>query len=306
MTDFQAEELWRISYDAQEHPVSWQLHTARELQAQLIIQLPAEAALLTPQEEQLVERLLSLGGDADLLDWDEIDAAESLVRRLWCTITRGEDRTVLHMPPELITPLMLIMSSKAHAEIRAWLTTFNSQIRAMLYLHGLLHIAQPLSLLRESVLRDTYADDETLALRYLRSAFDYGYDARGEMLLLHPGLADPERLLHGASSVTAGQFRLAMDEATCHQAAAGILLEEQPLYDRMRGLLEGAVRPELSEDDAVEDLRMLAKQGVSLKGMQEVLDTLLIMQPTAAMRDAVTLLHDLTPRWGTMHTGVVQ
>ena len=45
---------------------------------------------------------------------------------------------------------------------------------------------------------------------------------------------------------------------------------------------------------------MLAKQGVSLVEMQEVLGTLLSVQPTEEMRQAVTLVHAQTPRWGMM------
>lgn len=301
-----AEALWRISNDGQEHPQQQRLHTARELQADVIIQLPAEAALLTFPEEQLVERLLSLGGEADLLDWDEVDAAESLVRRLWCTISQQDDRTLIHMPQELITPLMLIGGSKAHAELRAHLMDCTAHIRAMLYMNGMLCADQAMSLMRESVLADTYANSEVLAMRYLRNAFDYVYDSEGGMLLLHPGLADPERVLHGRKASVAGRFTMMLDEHQLRQAANGIMMEEMPLYDMMYGLLSDAVRPELTAEDAVEDLRMLAKQGVSLQGMNEVLSSMLIMQPTASMLDGVKLLHNLTPRWGTMHSGVIQ
>lgn len=271
-----------------------------------MIQLPAEAALLTFAEEQLVERLLSLGGSADLLDWDEVDAAESLVRRLWCTISQQEERTLIHLPQELLTPLMLVSGSKQHAELRAHLMDYTAHIRAMLYMNGVLCADQALSLMRESVLADTYADSEALALRYLRNAFDYVYDDEGGMLLLHPGLADPERVLQGRKASVAGRFTLVLDETQLRQASGGIMLEEMPLYDMMYGLLQDAVRPELSAEDAVEDLRMLAKQGVSLQGMREVLATMLIMQPTASMLDGVKLLHDLTPRWGSMRSGVIQ
>lgn len=300
----QLERLWRLSYDAQEHPVCTHLHTARDLQSQLMIQLPAEAALLSVQEEQLVDRLLSLGGTADLLDWDELDAAESLVRRLWCTLTHEDTRIILHMPFELCTPLMLIMSSKAHQEIRARLHLYNTRIRALLYLCGLLHDDEALSLLHDMVLKDSYSDDETLAMRYLRASFDCTYDHRGRMLLLHPGLAEPDRLIrqHPASCAQA----LALGESTLLEASRGMLSQEEPLYDMMFGLLQNAVRPEITVVEAVEDLRMLAKQGVEQKEMNEVLTSLLLMRPTAAMLDGAKLIAQMTPRWGTMCAGMVQ
>ena len=51
---------------------------------------------------------------------------------------------------------------------------------------------------------------------------------------------------------------------------------------------------------------MLAKQGVSLQEMLEVLGTLLSVQPTEDMRRAVILTHAQTPRWGMMHTAIAQ
>ena len=82
--------------------------------------------------------------------------------------------------------------------------------------------------------------------------------------------------------------------------------EERPLFDRMYGLLVGSTRPEITEEGAVEDLRMLAKQGVSLPEMQEVLTSLLTTQPTQEMLDAVAALHRHTPRWGTLRTNDLQ
>lgn len=89
-------------------------------------------------------------------------------------------------------------------------------------------------------------------------------------------------------------------------AVEGMLPEEEPLFERLYGLFLGATRPELTPDGAAEDLLMLAKQGVSLGEMQEVLSTLLSIQPTAEMRAAVTLVHAQTPRWGMMRTAIIQ
>ena len=74
----------------------------------------------------------------------------------------------------------------------------------------------------------------------------------------------------------------------------------------MYGLFNGATRPELTPEGAAEDLLMLAKQGVSLQEMQEVLGSLLSIHPTAEMRQAVALVHAHTPRWGLMHTASAQ
>lgn len=99
-------------------------------------------------------------------------------------------------------------------------------------------------------------------------------------------------------------FRL--DEATLMGAINGMFPEEAPLYQTMLGLVRGAVRPEITEEEAVEDLRMLAKQGVSVEEMNGVLSSLLTVMPTPAMLDGVRQLSAQTPRWCGMNAAMVQ
>ena len=302
--DAKVETLWQCSYDAQEHPVVARLHTTRQLQCQVLLTLPMEAALLSVEEHLLLERLIVLDGQAELMEWEETRGAEGLVRRLWCTIERQEDAITVRLPKELQYPLTAILASPEHTELRERLLRFEAAIRGLLYIGGLLHYAEPLEHLRQGVLHGVYADQTQLAMRYLRNTFDYCYDERGDMLLLHPGLAEPERMISQGMVMTHADFEL--DEASLLGAMDGLLPEERMLFDRMYGLLHGAVRPEITEEEAVEDLLMLAKQGVSLGEMNEVLSSLLTVHPTAAMYDGVKQLHRLTPRWGTMHAYNVQ
>ena len=302
--DLRTEEVWQCSYDAQEHPKPEKLHTRKEMRAQVLGSLAAEAALLSIEEHMLAERLITLGGTAELIDWEETTAAESLVRRLWCTISHRNGRTVVHMPEALLAPLTLTFSSHQHQEIRERLMHHDAVIRGMLYIGGLLHYEEPLYHLMTDVLQDTYASDLNLALRYLRTAYDYTYDRNGDMLLLHPGLADPERLL--AMYHPTAEINVELSEDTMRGAVDGLLPEEEPLFDKLYGLFVGATRPELTPEGAAADLLMLAKQGVSLAEMQEVLGTLLSVQPTEDMRRAVTLVYAHTPRWCMMHTASTQ
>ena len=302
--DLRTEEVWQCSYDAQEHPRMEKLHTRKELRAQVLGHLAAEAALLSVEEHLLVERLVTLGGTAELIDWEETTAAESLVRRLWCTITREGNRTTVHLPDALLPPLTLTIGSHQHQEIRERLMRHDSVIRGMLYIGGLLHYEEPLYHLMIDVLQDTYASDLHLAMRYLRCAYDYTYDRCGDMLLLHPGLADPERLM--AMHTPTSEVSVELSEDAMRGAIEGLLPEEEPLFDKLYGLFVGATRPELTPEGAAEDMLMLAKQGVSLQEMQEVLGTLLSVQPTEDMRRAVTLVHAHTPRWCLMHTASTQ
>ena len=300
-----AEELWALSFDAQEHPRQSHLHTVQELRAMVLSRLPLEASLLTVEEHSLLERLITLGGEAELMDWMEMSAAETLVRRLWCSIRRQDERLILHLPDALRTPLLLIMADKRHEETRARLLRHDAIIRALLYLGGLMHHGEPLERLLGDVLLcgDPGQLEYTLARRYLQSAYDFIYDRDGEMILLHPGLAEPERLLDNIPIHT-GPMELSED--AIRGAMEGLMPEERPLFERLYGLLTGATRPEISVEEAVEDLRMLVKQGVSLSVVQEVLASLLTMHPTADMIGAVQQLYMMTPRWGALRMNCLQ
>lgn len=302
--DLRVEALWQCSYDAQEEPRMTRLHTVHDLRAAVLMRLPMEAALLSVEEHSLVERLLTLDGEAELLDWEEMSAAESLVRRLWCVLTHVENRYILHLPQELLTPLTMVLASRKHEETRMRLLRHDAVIRALLYIGGLLHYEEPLYHLMTDVLETSGNACEKLAVRYLRAAYDYMYDSYGEMLLLHPGLAEPEQLLQ----VTAPQegMSIDLDDETIRGAMEGLMPEERSLFERLYGLLLGATRPEISEDEAAEDLRMLAKQGVPLHVMQEVLGSMLLQQPTQEMLQAVAELHAQTPRWGEMRMDRLQ
>ena len=74
----------------------------------------------------------------------------------------------------------------------------------------------------------------------------------------------------------------------------------------MLGLLIDVTRPEITPEDAVEDLIILAKQEVPWKDMVEVLSSLLICQPTPEMRSALKELSDRVPRWLSLSTSRVQ
>ena len=301
--DLMVEELWKHTYDALENPNPTRLHTTRGLRRLVLAQLPAEAALLSVEEHELIERIFALGGEAELFT-EEISAGESLMRRMWGTIRREDDRLILTLPQELLSPLQLIFQTPTHEAIRERLMHFDFFIGSMLHIGGFLHYEAPLRHLLSDVVAGTYADQHTLALRYLRSAYDYIYDRHGSMILLHPGLAEPDKFIYGSlpyvrplPETDAGRRRYAM---------LGLLPEEEDIYNTMFGLLAGAVRPELTEDMAVRDLMILAKQSVSVQEMREVLSSMLTVCPTPAMLDGLDRIIARTPRWRTITTAMEQ
>ena len=88
-----------------------------------------------------------------------------------------------------------------------------------------------------------------------------------------------------------------MTSDTMNTASASVMDLESPLYDRMLSVLDGAVRPEISPEDAVEDLIILAKQGVPLNDMKEVLSSMLVSYPTREMLASLESLSGQIPRW---------
>ena len=73
----------------------------------------------------------------------------------------------------------------------------------------------------------------------------------------------------------------------------------------MRGVLVGAVRPEYAEEEVLDDLRMMAKQGASFTEMREVLESMLCVLPTPRMLNTLRLLHQQTVRWIGMTPAVI-
>ena len=148
----------------------------------------------------------------------------------------------------------------------------------------------------QSLLKDTYAENRPdLIERFLFSAFDCVFDEAGRLILIHPGLADPTamlRLLPAAAGACSE-----MSAAALREASDSIGDLENPLYEQMLFSIADAVRPEITPEDAVEDLIILAKQDVSFTDMKEVLSSLLVSLPTPDMLKALEDLSTRIPRW---------
>ena len=174
----------------------------------------------------------------------------------------------------------------------------HESIENTLYLLGAAQAAGPARHMA-SLLKNTCAEGQPeLINRFLLAGYDYVYDHSGNLLLIHPGLADPERMMN----ITCVE----MNPEALGKASESINDLESPLYDRMLGFLVDVTRPEITPEDAVEDLIILAKQEVPWNDMLEVLSSLLICQPTPEMRAAMKELCDRVPRWLSLSTSRVQ
>ena len=294
--------IFLFSYYAQE--MRSRVPGQEELKQTVLARVPREACFLSVGEDDLVKRILMGGGEAYLNDWDEISAAEALISRLWCTLEIvDEEDARLRMAPELMEPVSQAMGGDEYAQTRERLFSFDATLRSLLYLSGFLHASVPMTQFSRQKRKEEDEIMQMLLARYLRSAFDYTETAEGEILLLHPGLADPEHLLASLSRMPSAEVHLTREMML--GGFNGMLAEEIACSEAMRGELFGAVRPEYDENEALEDLRMMAKQGASLAEMREVLESMLCVLPTPRMLSALSQLHLQTVRWMGMPPAVV-
>ena len=280
------------------------LTTLSELRQRVMFRLPLEAQDVSVGEMQLLERLLMNDGEILLGEWDDIGAAEALVRRLWCSFRADGEEWTLMLPKTLHESIMLAIHMPEMAAARERVFRFEATIHGLLYIAGLLHSAQPVDVFMREVMRQ---DDDLameVALRYLQSTFEYVTDANGDLILLHPGLADPYRMFQ--MQPVEGIFTLELSQEVIAGGMNGILPEEIPLHEMLCGALRGALRPEFDLGEAAEDLRMLAKQGVELHEMEEVMASMLSVLPTQPMKDALKMLYQCTPHWMGLKTALVQ
>ena len=302
-TNLDAEKLYDLSFFADEDRRSGvslrpALHTVEELRNRVLHTFVQECALLSVEEHDLLIRVVLFGGRTPMTDWNELLPARALTRRLWCRVEGIGENTALIMPHQLCASALLVLAGESHKNVRAIIEQVHDSIEDSLYLLGATHAAGPANHLA-SLLKGTCAEGcPELINRFLLSGYDYVYDRGGSLLLIHPGLADPDKMM--------GVTHTEMNPEVLTKASDSISDLESPLYERMLGLLLDVTRPEITPEDAVEDLIILAKQEVPWKDMLDVLSTLLICQPTAEMRAALKDLSDRVPRWLSLSTSRVQ
>ena len=257
-----------------------------------------EAMFLSEREDGLIKRMVVSDGQTVLDDWEDISAAEALVRRLWCVIRIDEeqDTATLTLQQPLLAPVVEGLSSPDYPAVRQALFGFNATLHALLYISGFLHAQVPARHFLQQLAGHKLPGDARLVERYLQSSFEYCRGEQDDMLLVHPGLYDPETLL---SSLRRTEMRdeLHLTPEMMLGGMNGMLPEEAASARAMAAALHGALRPEVDEDEALEDLRMMAKQGATLEEMREVLEGMLCVLPTPRMLSALRQLHLQTVRW---------
>lgn len=290
-TDKNVNDLWQISYDAREGLDAPRLVRAADLTHTVVSRLPAESLLLTMPEFDLVQQLLNSRDGLRLTEWHEAVPAESLVRRLWCSVQVDPDSgdVSLRMEAQMRLALMRLMGTDAYRQLRERVNRLNVAVICALNVYGILYADDVFDSLGDLVL----GFDRHLAERMLRIAFDYCHSRDGGMVLLHPALADPERAMHGLCRVDLRPYA----EIDPAEPAPQMLLSdtEHQAMHRLCALIEDSLRPDYASYYCVEDLRFLAKQSVSFETLTEVLASQLAVRPTGDMLDGLRQLQMSAP-----------
>ncbi len=301
-TDAHAQGLFEQSFFAAEAQDDG-LMTVAKLRSQVLKLLPHEAHTLSSAENALVEQLLLSGGRLTSRNWEEIPAAEALSSRLWCSFTSAGEAWTLELAAPLRDPLVKAFSSEKHAAIRTRAFRYDVTIHGLLYITGFLPSLQPREIFRKDVVRSDAPWASILAGRYLKASFEYVTDERDHVILMHPALADPYRLLYMLGGNVNASITLTQESLL--GGMNGMLAEEVPSSEGMQNALSGNLRPEWSAEEAADDLRFLVKQNVTYGELETVMASMLWIHPTAAMRDALKNLYNNTPRWIAMSANLL-
>ncbi len=301
--DSNAEELWKISYSAQEEAQPFALHGRKELEERVLADLPQEAAYLTHAEYDMVLALIAGFGKVSIDDWSDVSPAESLVRRLWCTIHRSDGSDELRMPKPILRRLMPVMQSDAHLKVREQISRFHWAVICALNVCGIIYADDAVAYLHEKLPAAEYSGRQRFLLRMLKIAFDYTCTRSGEMVLLHPGMADPDRSLHLLRHIRVADYELTEESDSAPQFM--ISDAERAASGMLYGLIHEAMRPDVNPGLAVEDLRLMAHQAVGFESLSEVLASQLSVRPTREMLDALRVLQAAAPSFSFVASRVV-
>jgi hypothetical protein len=301
-TDVYAQQLFEQSYFAAELPAD-RLVTVKKLREQVLRLLPHEAHYLSSAENALLEQLLLQGGRMTSKNWEEIPAAEALASRLWCSFSSAGEAWTLELASELRDPLIKAFTAEAHAAARTRTFRYDVTIHGLLYITGFLPSLQPREIFKKDVIQSDAIWAGVIADRYLKASFEYVTDESEQIILMHPALADPYRLLWTlGGSVNAS---ITLTQESLLGGMNGMLAEEVALHEAMLNELYGNMRPEWSAEEAADDLRFLVKQNVSFKELEDVMASMLCIRPTAGMHDALKNLYNNTPRWIAMRANLL-
>ena len=207
LSPLETELLFSRSYYASEgHKLSLE-----ELRSKVLENAQEEVQYLSFGEDALVKRMLMRGGELELDDLDQLPYAESLIRRLFCTIAfDDEDEATLRLCPEIAEKASAAYSL-TRAPIRELLFRVEAMVHSIIYLYGFVYAESLSDQLTKELNAKRVRISKAYMNRFLKSSFLYTYNREGRLFLPHPGLWDPERVLNEENVLDASVWHVSFE-----------------------------------------------------------------------------------------------
>ena len=287
--------VYRDSYDYMERPDGvWP--SVAELRTLVKSRVPEELPLVTEREEGLLKRMLLFGGSSPLFSDEELRAAESLIRRMWCScVLRDNGQFILKLADPLLKPMLLCAADDKYREARNRIYALSATLHSMVYLHGMLYAEPAVAHLSEHLLTQKDELHIRLLYRYLKAEFEYCLDSQGNLVLIHPGLIHPETMLRSISNA-----RYQANDYTREMIIGGMseqLKEEAAAEEMLRSELGFALQPGYNPGIMVNDLKFLIKQGATHEELSSLISDKLAVRMTQRLENALLRAETDTVRW---------
>ena len=265
------------------------------LRESVLADLDGEIRCLSFGEDALVKRMLMANGEVELDDEDQLPYAESLIRRLLCTIVFDDDDVAyLRLCPDLMDR---VSDAMLHTDplLRELLFRVEAMVHSMIYLYGFVYADSLADQIVQELVSRKMAVSRRAMLRFLKASFLYMEGPRGQLFLPHPGLWDPERILDERGWFEAKTWNVSFEMML--GGMNGILTEERAANTCLADALKNAIRPEENLGETMTDLRIMAKQGASFQDLETVLKDRICIAPNARILSALERLRMEAVPW---------
>ncbi len=303
-TDADAENFFLSSWYAAEEGRQ-KLHTLSELRVRVLEWMPVELCLLSQEEHELIVRAFLGGGRLPLLNSASLIPAVSIVRRLWGRLDLSGHTKVLDLPSQVCMSILLTMTNDDFQSSRESCADVYDTVDNTLYLSGILPLETVVSEMSRALEGSLAGESPWLYERALKAGFETFTDRNGRLYLIHPGLADPQRLLdsraHSSGFRAAGRDSILLSEA--YETLSAL---EDPLYDRLLAAINGLTRQDITDEETVEDIILLAKQGAAPEDLREALSEQLVCIPDGNILSILEEMCSRIPRWDSLIAHTLQ
>ncbi len=297
-TDADAENFFLSSWYAEEEGRQ-KLHTLSALRVRVLEWMPVELCLLSQEEHELIVRAFLGGGKLPLMNAAGLIPAVSIVRRLWGRLDLSGHTPVLELPSQICMAILLTMTNDDFQPARESCADVYDTVDNTLYLSGILSADTVVAEMSKALAGSLAGESPWLYERALKAGFDTFIDREGHLYLIHPGLADPQGLLD--SRARSAGFRTAgRDSVLLAEAYETLSAMEDPLYDRLLSAIQGLTRQDITDEEVVEDIILLAKQGASPADLREALSSQLACLPDGNILSVLEEMCSRIPRWDSL------